>query len=538
MRIGASALVGLLLLGCGDDGGGLGIDQVIGRVLVSGGNPAAGVTVSVAGFAVSTTTAADGAFRLNGVPVGNLTVVAEGQVGNRLQYVESDPFYFDGRTQVNVGDLTLGTVGQGGLQIGEVSGRAMDLDGNPVVAADVELRGSDGSRTTRTGASGAFVFRSVAPGAYAVIVTATGRQGAGYRGVRDGVVVSTSAAGRLAQNADVIVAPVARLGALQVNVVGAGDTPLPGAQVALSIGPAGGPTVVYAAAANGAGEALFATLPAGEVRITALAPDHANGVATATVVAGTTVATTVRCDDDLNGFQDPPAIRGAVAITYPTGGANPALRAVVAQRHGALPTLSRRPPAGSGIEILVDFTPVQYNDTAGYVLYRGHDDSFRTSFLPVARSNTPAVTRLVDGAAALSTRTRFFYRVSSYGSGGRESHPSGTVSTMPLDPLASGKPADGDTDLPRTGLQFDWDGVARAEAYQVVLFAELPTVAEPVLYASPILDYRAHSHVYAGPELDPAEDYYWYVVAFDTADPVAATAESYSLVKRFVTTAR
>lgn len=521
------------LAGCGDSGTALG--DVIGRVL-AGGAPVAGVTARLTGTGITAVSGDDGGFRLDGVPRGNHTVQLERLLDGRLQIAESPLFRFAGET-VDLGDLTIRDAGTGGRDVGEITGRILDDAGEPILGAGVEL--SDGAglvQTTRSGTQGGYAFRNVSPGTYRV--AAIFRAGDELlEGAREALVVARGLEARLLQAVDLVLADGADLGGLEGTVTDSRGDPIAGATVSVSLLTAADepPIAVYTAVTNALGAYALTALPGtGEdAAVTAGAAGFA-GVGAAVSIRGGSV---IRLDFELAGqapvAQRPPTGISGLALTYPIGG-GPAARALAATRHPELAATTRAAPPETLIEVLVGYTPVNGADTVGQVLYRS-PFSDRGGYVAVARSGSPSATQVADLSGALSIATDYSYRLTSVAADGRESELSEVADVRPLERLVATAPADGATDVDPATFAFEWRDVDQAAAYQVLLFDRRPGLATAPVYLSPVLNGGTLRHLYDGPALETAAEYFWSVVAFDQPTPPRATAESYGAIMRFTT---
>lgn len=529
----AAALL-LALAGCGDSGTALG--DVIGRVL-AGGEPVAGVTARLTGTGITAVSGADGGFRLDGVPRGNHTVQLERLLDGRLQIAESPLFRFAGET-VDLGDLTIRDAGSGGRDVGEITGRVLDDAGEPIAGASVELTNGTGVvQTTRSGTQGGYAFRNVAPGTYRV--AALFRDGDDLlEGARDGLVVARGLEARLLQGVDLILADGADLGGIEGTVTDTRGDAIAGATVSVSLRsdvdeP---PIAVYTAVTNAVGAYALTALPGTGADATVSA--SAAGFALAAAAVAVRGGSVVRLDFELAGqaplAQRPPTGISGLALTYPIGG-GPAARALAAVRHPELAVATTRAaPPETLIEVLVAYTPANGADTIGQALYRS-PFSDRGGYVEVARSGSPSATQIADLSGALSIATDYSYRLTSLAADGRESELSEVADVRPLERLVATAPADGATDVDPATFAFEWRDVDEAAAYQVMLFDRRPGLATEPVYTSPVLNGGTLRHLYDGPTLEAAGEYFWSVVAFDQPDPPRATAESYGAIMRFTT---
>lgn len=538
------AVCGLWCSGCSDVGGTI-FGEVIGRVLTSGGAAADGVTVRLTGSTVVDITDADGNFELRGVPEGNWTVTAEVTGGGQTQLAESALFHYDGRHVVDLGDLRLANAGTG-RQLGEVTGQVMDETGRAVLGATVSLVGGGTTVTTVTGQLGGFAFRDVAPGVYTLNATAVDGQQNRYRATRDTVAVGSAEGTRLVQDLVAMIATDARIGGLQGTITDAFGDPLSGARVTVQASLSGGRVIIIGEAlSNALGQYVVGTVPArgGGVTLTVTAAGRATVSQAVSPVAGQLVTTDFSLATELLNAQEAPRNASALAATYPFGTG----RGVAAARALRLQTLggrlarfadaadSRLAPDGHLIEIGVTFTPRAKDDTAAQLLYRSHQQTDADQYLLVATSTSPRTTLLVDRADALSVETRYYYRLASITAGGDSSQLSSPIAVTPLSQLVSTAPPNGDTGVALTGAVFTWAAVEGARAYQVMIYPESPAEGQQPVFLSDVVASPRTSYTYAGDALDPLEDYYWTVVAFNSSDPQEATAESYAPLSRFTT---
>src|SRR6185437_4363199 len=72
--------------------------------------------------------------------------------------------------------LSLTWLAQAQTSTGSISGRVLDASGSAVAGADVRAvnTATTDQRTTKTNATGAFIFTNVDPGDYSLVVSATG----------------------------------------------------------------------------------------------------------------------------------------------------------------------------------------------------------------------------------------------------------------------------------------------------------------------------------------------------------------------------
>ncbi len=165
---------------------------VVGQVTTDAGLPVAGAEVSAEGS--GTTTDGDGAFRIEGVALGQRVVLASHpDLGRASQEVEVGA----GETRVDL-RLTRGV---------SLEGRVANRAGEPVAGAEVWLLGDMGSLGRMGGipgsatsdAQGGFRFENVAPGSY--------RLGAGRHGGAQGAGRTVEVAGEPLAGLDLVVDP-------------------------------------------------------------------------------------------------------------------------------------------------------------------------------------------------------------------------------------------------------------------------------------------------------------------------------------------
>ena len=542
-------LVGLaLVLGCSDISGGGIITQVTGRVISAGGAAVDGATVRLTGTTVTAISDADGMFGLRGVPEGNWTVTAELTGGGQTQLAESTLFRYDGAHEVNVGDLQLAAAGAGN-QLGEVTGEVLDETGRAVLDATVSLVGGGTTRTTQTGQLGGFAFRDVIPGVYTLNAAATDAQNNTYRATRDAVAVGSAEGTRLVQGLVAMISTDARIGGLQGTVSDQGGDPLSGARISVEAAFQGGRVVIIGeAVTNALGQYVVGSVPArtGGVTLTVTAAGRTTTSQAVTPVAGQLVTTDFTLGTTLLNAQEAPRNASALAVTYPFGngrGIREARTARLQALGGRLAGFvepaadSRLAPDGHLIEIGVSFTPRAQDDTAAQVLYRSHQETDRDQYLQVAVSDSSRTTLLVDRADALSVRTKYFYRLASLTAGGNSSQLSSPIAVTTLSQMVTTAPLNGETGVALDGATFTWGAVQDARSYQVMLYPESPADGQQPVFLSPTIPSPRTNYAYDGPTLDVLEDYFWTVVAFNTSDPQAATAESYAPLNRFTTVA-
>ena len=528
-------LLGLLLAACGDSGASSSAFGITGTVLDRGGSAASGATVTLTGTKLATTTDDDGTFSLVGAPRGNHSVMAELTSNNRLSSVESALFYFAGNAAVALGNLTLQQVSSS-HGVGEISGRALDTNGNPVVGALVQLDSSVSLLQTYTGANGGFAFRNVPAGTWRAVVTVQDAANSSYRGLREGLVVGTTAGTRVIQNADVAVAGESRLGTLQIQTIDTGGNAVAGALVMVTVQPSTANPITYTATTDAGGSAVVGALPAGTVNVSAAGGDYNLATTTATVAASGATTTTLTLPAATHGTQTMPTGLSALAVTFPTGGLSRSDRAYL--QHLVAPELrvGRLAPSGTQLAIVLRYTVSNAADTVAQVLYRSLARNPESDYVEVARSRDPNTRVLIDSSNALSLVNHYWYRLSNVGTKGEESHLSPGVEASLLDPLTAKSPAADATDQERGALlRFEWDTVDGAQAYQVKLFENAPQIGEAARYASAVLPTGIGRWDYDGSALSATTDYFWYVTAYDHVDPTQATAVSYSVIRGFTT---
>lgn len=163
----------LALLGCAGDDGADGLDgapgqdavdtgTISGRVVDESGNPVAGATVETAPPMQLAITDADGRFTMISIPVGAYeTVARNGDSVCRLLV---------GVVGGGVTNVTMTLLPPAGSATATISGTVVDVNGEPVVGATVNVAGQGG--TAVTGAEGSFTIAEVVPGLVRLNVTA------------------------------------------------------------------------------------------------------------------------------------------------------------------------------------------------------------------------------------------------------------------------------------------------------------------------------------------------------------------------------
>ncbi|MCC7491819.1 MAG: carboxypeptidase regulatory-like domain-containing protein [Fimbriimonadaceae bacterium] len=539
--------IALLLTACGGGGNINTLENITGRIL-SGSDAVPGVTVTLTGTSLTTTTDAAGLFALRGVPAGNWTVTAELLSSGRLRRVESRLFEYDGRHQVALGDLVLRSVDAATSGVGEVTGRVVDLAGVALPGATVELRRGGGAlvATAITAYDGGFVLRELPAGSFSLLASAT-VGGSTLSGQRDDLSIGTTAATRLLQNASLVAAAANRLGTLQGTVTDRSALPIAGAQVAVGFSVAGhdGVAFSYTASSDATGGWVLTNVPVitGGVPLRCTAAGFATAASTVRPTAGAVVTADFSLAAADFAVPQAPTQLTALATTWPLGSARSAAFVAAARRRSlgrgaavaAAP--SRLAPSGYAIEVAVGYRPASGGDLTGQVLYRSHQEKNLDQYVAVARSAQPQQTLLSDASGALSVGSTAWYRLTSRGSRGNESDLSAAVSVKPLPQLTTTAPRAGETGVALTNTTFRWNLLPVAAGYQVLLYSALPGPdVDPVL-TSAVIPGRTAEYTYSGPALAASAAYYWLVVAFDKADPSTATAESYSALNTFTTAA-
>ncbi|HIE51078.1 MAG TPA: carboxypeptidase regulatory-like domain-containing protein [Armatimonadetes bacterium] len=557
----------MLALGGGMLGGGCGTvgeedigptGSLSGRVVDNAGWPMAEAIVTVRGTALSTTSDQEGRFSFEALPPGNYVLAATVlQPTNTLSGESPVRVAADQSTEVLI-------VVQPGLPPagGEISGFVVDLNGELVIGAEVQLHGlvPEGvPTTTHTGVQGGFSFQNVPPGEYELVATVVGVEGQQLRGVRTGVRVGSRTEERLAQNAHIVVAPLNQTGQIIGRVTDEELLPLPGAKVVAELLlPDRNMAIVHLVTyTDTTGYFALGEVPSPwrGVRLIASAPGFANEIRTVNVLIGDTVEVAFQLVSSFNARPEAPTNVEAIALTYPHGVTRSrnwrepylSLRRGLYLRRGGIrgrrwaqgldllgeqfspqPLLSRRPPEGSLIEVDVFWDPVDAEDVTGYWLYRslfpGH------GYLRVAKVTSPFAFIGADLSFDLSVQTRFYYRVTAYNSHPFESERSEVVSVVPLLPFDILSPADGAEEVSATPL-LRWEPVEGAAAYTVNIFDRFPSTGLTPVWESDLI--RPPDTRVVAPRLAKGWTYYWVVIADNAVDFRDLTAESFTSIARF-----
>ena len=133
---------------------------ITGSVVDNGGNAIAGATVR--GGGLTTVTGGNGAFALNNVPAGTVTLVASAP---GFQPASETVTVTAGNT-ANASPMTLGS------NAGSVTGKVTDASGNPISGATVSFGGG----STTTASNGTYSFTDLPTGALQLVASATGFQ--------------------------------------------------------------------------------------------------------------------------------------------------------------------------------------------------------------------------------------------------------------------------------------------------------------------------------------------------------------------------
>ena len=266
----------------------LGRGVVTGRILSGSGVPLPNIPVTVTATSlfgaapdVQTTADGNGVYRVEGVFVGNVAVLAHEQ-GTNLAGVASGALESHGQV------LTLDVHMAASVT---VQGTIFRADGvTPVALAGVSLTVAGASLTTQADAQGRYALGFVPLGVYSIEARETGTRAFGRAS-------GTLAAGASAVTLDVV---LFAQGSVQVLVTDAGGVPLPGAAVTVSAtngqggdslaGVTGADGTVLllnvlagnlsvSARANGLSGGLYSTLSAGEVKRITLALEPTASIA-------------------------------------------------------------------------------------------------------------------------------------------------------------------------------------------------------------------------------------------------------------------
>lgn len=433
--------------------------------------------------------------------------------------------------------------GGGSRAVTRLSGLVATIDtGSPVVEARVTVDGT--SRGTRTTVRGSYFLDAVDVGRGWRTVRAekeiAGEAWTGERAVLfdPGITVQS--------NLLIVIGPSARKGTIRGRVTTAGGSPLRNVTVFLN------PETTVAAAfriTDSNGRYEFRGVPAGTYTVVASARDLVNSGASQVIVAPSATVTQ-NLSMLLSTGSDIAAPTGlqATAFTYPD-----AARADLAQvravyrwlearrTHGRLAQSSgqfrvQNWPAGSIIEVSLDWTAPAANDLAGYVLDRAVGSG---SFGSIDRFADPTATAYYDLDPIYTPGQTYQFRISAVSSSGLQSPPSDTAAATPLEPLTVLSPGAGAA-VGATPT-FAWQGVPRAQRYQVLVLSRPPDLAVtaqmPLVW--PSADNLAAAQTsdtqltYAGPALQAGSTYYWLVFATDQPDPAMARAVSAGLIRAF-----
>jgi hypothetical protein len=165
----------------------------------------------------------------------------------------------------------------------------------------------------------------------------------------------------------------------------------------------------------------------------------------------------------------------------------------------------------------------------GFHIYRG--SALTGPYVHVGSTRDPYQQFFFDNDPALPTAQAAFYRVTSYAANAKESAPSTPIFAVPLPQVAVTGPAD-NASLPRGSAQIQWQPVAGALSYVVLLYRATPT------FNSVPVDPTVRS---ADATIAPLAGYWpgecwWSVAAFNSEDPNFATSVSFSAFRKLTLT--
>jgi hypothetical protein len=423
-----------------------------------------------------------------------------------------------------------------------LSGLVAAIDtGSPVVEAQVTVDGT--TRSTRTSVRGSYFLDAVDVGRGWRTVRAEkeigGERWTGERAVlfETGITVQS--------NLLIVVGPANRKGTIRGRVTTAGGAPLQNVTVFLN------PETTVAAAfriTDSGGRYEFRAVPVGTYTVVASARDLVNSGASQVVVTPSSTSTLNLSMLLSSGSAiAAPTSLLATAFTYPE-----AARADLAQVRTVQRWLSARRrvraarpagqfrtqdwPAGSIIEVTLEWTPPSSTDLAGYVLDRAVEGG---SFGAIDRFADPTATAYYDLDPIYTPDQTYQFRISAVSSTGLQGPPSNTTSARPLEPLTTLSPAPGAA----VGAtpDFTWQGVPRTQRYQVLVLSRPPDLSDttqmPLVWppANNLAAAQTSSTqlTYAGPPLQSGSTYFWTVLAFDQPDTTAAQAVSAGPIRSF-----
>lgn len=430
---------------------------------------------------------------------------------------------------------------------GSISGVVYNAYGDTLLDAEVQLiQGGRVVASTRTTQFGTFIFRNCAPGRYKLRVVAE-VAGATLVGERENVIV---VGGRRTFNADVTVFPEGVTGSIYGVVKDRNGRPVKGAYVFTLVGILSSVSDVT----DEFGRYRLSGIPAGSAIVEVVANGYLQGRQNVQVESGKEAElnfTLTEAPSGLPPLPKPPSLKG-MALTYAAsvsrGVRNAAFNAFASflRRHmltelssvleaaSNSPVRKRLPPKGYIIEANLWWMPVSREDIAGYCVYRSY--AHIGGFKRIATIQGTSLPLFVDASDEHTPLKPVRYAFTLLSVTGSESEMSNEVRLVPLGELRPSSPSNDAVIAISEGeqLTFEWQPVDGAVAYWVQLFAEFPTGAvDPQWETTAPL--KATSTVYDGQPLLRAKTYYWMVIAADSENPKAATAFSYSELRRFTT---
>lgn len=400
---------------------------------------------------------------------------------------------------------------------GNVAGIVTDINGDPVVGAQVWIAG-EGETLTNT--NGTFLLANVSEGFKNVRASARiGDQ------QWSGVALVQVFADDTTRNANILLCPENQQGSIEGFVFGPDGSRLEGARVF-----AGGPRTSAMAVTDRDGYYRIDGLRGGyDYSVVASAPGFLNDKKMVTVTAGQVSAASFTPAIASDTSPLTPSNLEAVVWTQPQGvtrfaslemaNAYEAIKRAVDPKRAQYRAISRVTPIGSLIEVDLTWDFVEDSTRLGYGIYRGRNAN--PASVPdnaIAFLRDPLADLFADLDLNLTPEITYYYQVVAVGAnfdpdtGAGTSSSSNNASATPLLPMSTfSSPAQGETvSTPTPTLR--WDGLNGASTYRVILYEGFPEINRDPLWLSEAT--ANNSLVYNGPALQPRQTYYWVVVAF------------------------
>lgn len=451
--------------------------------------------------------------------------------------------------------------GGGGARATTVAGRVTDLEGAPIVGANVKI----GSLIAQTTQFGNYRLPGVEIPSGQVSQTYVVSASALVNGVKwtGSNIIEVFAGIAVSGNSHIVLSDPLSQGEIKGRVTTGGGAPLAGASVYASIAlppdPAhpADPTVfsnlvAFLGVTDSNGNYSIPEIPqSARYVVVASYPGKLNGRQTdVNVSAG--FSTTLNFSLSGGGSAAIPVPTGlyGISLTYPSTatratGAN--VNALLRQRilkqkgwtnrhaaiKGSLPqgAITRDAPAGTNIENIVTWDYAPLNNLYGYVVLRSI--SIATNFKPYSILQDPLADRFSDADTVLTPDVNYYYSIAgldtiNYPAGGAEGDPViPPIAVRPLGKIGLTAPAN---NASISNPVFGWTSVNRATLYQILVYDKFPALqsdldlengVRPIWPADPnnpgtslVSDGRL-SQAYQGPALVPGRQYYWVVIASD-----------------------